>query len=84
MRAMREVEVDDSLLGRIRAREAKVGVVGLGYVGLPLSIAFGEAGFPVLGVDVDARKIASLESGESYIQGIASQSIARLSRMNPS
>src|SRR6516162_5827185 len=70
MRAMREV--DHSLLGRIHAREARVGVVGLGYVGLPLSLAFGEAGFPVLGLDIDARKIEKLKAGESYISSIAS------------
>jgi len=76
MRAVREV--DDSLLGRIHARQARVGVVGLGYVGLPLSMAFGEAGFPVLGLDIDARKIGKLEAGESYISSIASPAVARL------
>ncbi|HME91247.1 MAG TPA: NAD(P)-binding domain-containing protein, partial [Myxococcaceae bacterium] len=76
MRAMREV--DDSLLGRIHARQARVGVVGLGYVGLPLSMAFGEAGFPVLGLDIDARKIEKLKGGESYISSIASPAVARL------
>jgi len=76
MRAMREV--DHSLLGRIHAREARVGVVGLGYVGLPLSLAFGEAGFPVLGLDIDARKIEKLKAGESYISSIASAAVERL------
>ncbi|HME90739.1 MAG TPA: nucleotide sugar dehydrogenase, partial [Myxococcaceae bacterium] len=76
MRAVREV--DDSLLGRIHARQARVGVVGLGYVGLPLSIAFGEAGFPVLGLDIDARKIEKLKAGESYISSIASAAVERL------
>ena len=45
------------LVEMIRKREAKVGVVGLGYVGLPLGMAFAEAGFPVTGLDIDKRKI---------------------------
>jgi UDP-N-acetyl-D-glucosamine dehydrogenase len=58
------------LLERIRRREARVGVVGMGYVGLPLSMAFAEAGFPVVGLDVDRRKVEHLEKGESYIKHI--------------
>jgi UDP-N-acetyl-D-glucosamine dehydrogenase len=55
------------LLARIRGREATVGVLGLGYVGLPLSLAFARAGFRVLGYDIDDRKVEALERGESYI-----------------
>ena len=61
-----------NLLERVRAREAKVGVVGMGYVGLPLSLAFAEAGFPVVGLDVDPRKIAAIGRGESYFRHIES------------
>ena len=46
---------------------SKLGVVGLGYVGLPLAMEFSRAGIPVVGVDVDGRKIRSLQKGESYI-----------------
>ncbi len=60
----------DDLLGRIQKREAKVGIIGLGYVGLPLLIRFGKAGFPLLGVDIDARKIDSLLHGRGYIKHI--------------
>ena len=49
-----------------------VGVVGLGYVGLPLAIAFAEAGDRVVAVDLDENKIAAIESGESYIEDIPS------------
>ena len=56
------------LLTRIRQREAVVGVLGLGYVGLPLSLAFARAGFRVLGYDNDVRKVEKLGRGESYIR----------------
>jgi UDP-N-acetyl-D-glucosamine dehydrogenase len=55
------------LLTKIQRREAIVGVVGLGYVGLPLALTFCEAGFGVLGFDVDTKKIDAIERGESYI-----------------
>ncbi len=77
MEAMRAPH--DRLLKRISNREAAIGVVGLGYVGLPLAITFAEAGFSVLGLEVDRRKIASIESGESYINDIASGPLKKLS-----
>src|SRR5262249_2832144 len=52
---------------RIADRGARVGVIGMGYVGLPLALRFREAGFPVLGFDIDADKVAALMRGESYI-----------------
>nr|WP_041450741.1 nucleotide sugar dehydrogenase [Anaeromyxobacter dehalogenans] len=55
---------------RIAARTARVGVIGQGYVGLPLALVFREAGFPVLGLDVDPAKIAAISRGESYIKHI--------------
>ena len=57
----------ETLLGRIGERKAVVGVVGLGYVGLPLALCFSEAGFRVLGFDIDPAKVASLNSGRSYL-----------------
>jgi UDP-N-acetyl-D-glucosamine dehydrogenase len=56
-----------ALLARIGAKEAVVGVIGLGYVGLPLARAFVDRGFPVIGFDVDPTKVAKLQWGESYI-----------------
>jgi UDP-N-acetyl-D-glucosamine dehydrogenase len=50
-----------------------VGVIGLGYVGLPLAVAFAEAGCDVIAVDVDSRKIESLAAGESYIEDVSSE-----------
>src|SRR5436309_488545 len=57
----------DALRERIEARTARVGVIGLGYVGLPLSRTFAAGGFPVLGFDVDLVKIGKLARDESYI-----------------
>src|SRR5947207_15854145 len=67
---------DPTLLDKIRARQAVVGICGLGYVGLPLALTFGEKGFPVIGFDIDARKIDALGRGESYIKHIDSRRIA--------
>ena len=66
------------LLTKIRNKEALVGVIGLGYVGLPLVLRFCEVGFRVLGFDTDARKVASLNRGESYIKHIPSASLAAI------
>ncbi len=57
-------------LDRLHNRTAKIGVVGLGYVGLPLSLLFAESGFQVCGFDIDATKISKLEDGSSYIYRI--------------
>ena len=59
------------LLTRIDQRDAHVCVVGLGYVGLPLAVAFAEAGFRVTGFDVDSGKVDGINAGESYIPDIA-------------
>jgi UDP-N-acetyl-D-glucosamine dehydrogenase len=59
-----------TLLSRIQNRSATVGVIGLGYVGLPLAMTAARAGFPVTGFDVDASKIVSIEAGRSYIEAV--------------
>ncbi len=64
------------LFEKIRRRAARVGVVGQGYVGLPLSLAFCEGGFPVTGFDVDARKVEAISRGESYIRHIGQERVA--------
>lgn len=61
---------------RIAARTARVGVLGLGYVGLPLALLFSEQGFPVTGFDIDRRKVDTLNSGGSYIVRIPAEEIA--------
>lgn len=64
-----------SLLKKIEKRDAVVGIIGLGYVGLPLAIHFGQQGFSVIGFDVDTRKIDMLLHGESYIKHIKMEQI---------
>jgi len=59
-----------SLISKINLKKAKIGIIGLGYVGLPLVIAFSKAGFHVTGFDVDNRKVELLKQGRSYIKHI--------------
>ena len=66
------------LIQKIKERTASVGVVGLGYVGLPLVQEFGKAGFSVIGLDVDPTKVEKLLKGESYIRHIPSEGIAKM------
>jgi UDP-N-acetyl-D-glucosamine dehydrogenase len=68
------------LLARIRQRRAVIGVVGLGYVGLPLALRFIEEGFPVIGFDIDKAKINRLRAGCSYIKHIAASRIRQARR----
>ena len=60
----------DILVEKIRTRTAKVGIVGLGYVGLPLAIEFARARFPVTGIDVQPSRVEELNAGRSYIQDV--------------
>ncbi len=64
------------LKGRIATRQARVGIIGLGYVGLPLALLYSEQKFPVTGFDIDQRKIDTLASGGTYIFRITPQEIA--------
>ncbi len=65
----------EPLSSRISSRTARVAVIGLGYVGLPLAVAFARAGFPVTGVDVDEGKVAALNAGRSYIGDISDEDL---------
>lgn len=66
------------LLEKIAGRNMKVAVIGLGYVGLPLALAFAEAGFHAVGIDLDSRKIDAIARGESYIEDVSSESLKAL------
>src|SRR6187401_1570949 len=57
-------------MDRIAARSARAGVIGLGYVGLPLAMAIARAGFPVTGFDIDPGKVTALNGGSSYIEAV--------------
>ena len=64
-----------SLRNKIRDREARIGVIGLGYVGLPLAVEFAKKGFDVTGFDVDASKIDEINAGGSYILDVKSEEV---------
>jgi UDP-N-acetyl-D-glucosamine dehydrogenase len=65
------------LASRLSDRSARVGIIGLGYVGLPLALLFEESGFPVTGFDVDPAKPEALHRGESYIRHIGKERVAK-------
>ncbi|MCP4166250.1 MAG: nucleotide sugar dehydrogenase [Chloroflexi bacterium] len=67
------------LLQRITNKQANLAIVGLGYVGLPLAVAFAKNGYTVIGIDVDEQKVDAVNQGESYIQDVASSTLARYS-----
>jgi UDP-N-acetyl-D-glucosamine dehydrogenase len=67
-----------SLLDKIASRSAVVGVIGLGYVGLPLARAFVDAGFRVIGFDIDPAKIESLSRGESYLKHLGASFVSEI------
>lgn len=70
--------IKENLIDQFHQKKARLAVLGLGYVGLPLAVAFAEAGFPVTGVDPDRRKIEALNLGTSYIQDVPSEQVARM------
>ena len=69
-----------SLLDQLENKSARVAILGLGYVGLPLAVVFSEAGFDVIGIDPDERKVNTILGGESHIQDIPSDQIAATRR----
>lgn len=67
----------DSVVQAFRSKNALIGIVGLGYVGLPLMLRYNDIGYRVLGLDVDEEKVAQLNAGKSYIEHIQSEKVAR-------
>jgi UDP-N-acetyl-D-glucosamine dehydrogenase len=66
------------LAEKIHARAARVGIIGLGYVGLPLAVEFAQAGFSVTGIDVSEGKVSSINAGASYIADVPTSTVAEL------
>ncbi|HEY8548392.1 MAG TPA: nucleotide sugar dehydrogenase [Vicinamibacterales bacterium] len=66
------------LIERLKERSAKAGIIGLGYVGLPLAVEFAKAGLTVIGIDLDTRKVEALNRGESYILDVAQSDVQRV------
>ena len=73
---MQASEIKQSAIGKFRDKTATIGIVGLGYVGLPLMLRYAETGFKVLGFDIDAEKVNKLNNGETYIEHITADKIA--------
>jgi len=69
---------NDELLERIDKRSARVAIVGLGYVGLPVAVEFAEAGFDVIGIDLDDIKVAALNRGVSYLREVPDERVSAL------
>jgi UDP-N-acetyl-D-glucosamine dehydrogenase len=68
----------DTLIEKLRDKTARVGILGMGYVGMPLAVVFAEKGFTVLGIDPDSRKVETFNQGISYIQDVPTETVARL------
>lgn len=66
------------LLEKLNNKTARVGILGMGYVGLPLAVVFAEAGFDVTGVDPESRKVEALNEGGSYIPDVPGETVTRL------
>ncbi|MBI3177651.1 MAG: UDP-N-acetyl-D-glucosamine dehydrogenase, partial [Chloroflexi bacterium] len=64
-------------LEKVKNRTAVVSVIGLGYVGLPLAVEFAKNGFKVIGIDLDPRKVTSINAGKSYIPDVPTEEVAR-------
>ncbi len=71
------MDYKEQFLQKNKLKTIKVGIIGLGYVGLPLGLEFAEKGFNVMGFDLDQRKIDFLEKGETYIKHIPSPRITK-------
>ncbi|MEP0807421.1 MAG: nucleotide sugar dehydrogenase [Chloroflexota bacterium] len=72
------MSIKEELVRKLKDKTARVGILGLGYVGLPLAVVFAEAGFHVTGIDPDARKVDSLSRGISYIPDVKTEAVERI------
>jgi len=72
------ITIRETLQNKFETRSARVAVLGMGYVGLPLAVVFAEAGFEVIGIDPDVRKIEALKDGQSYIGDVETAVVTRL------
>ncbi|MCE9582067.1 MAG: nucleotide sugar dehydrogenase [Planctomycetes bacterium] len=71
-------DIEKDLLSRIESRKARVGIIGLGYVGLPLARVFTQAGIKVIGFDIDREKISALAEKRSYIKSVSSETVREM------
>jgi UDP-N-acetyl-D-glucosamine dehydrogenase len=71
----------NELLKKLNNKDAVIGIVGLGYVGLPLMLRYIEVGYKVLGFDIDQEKVDALNNGHSYIEHISSDTISHATQL---
>ena len=74
------MNIKETLIKKLQDKTAKIGILGMGYVGMPLAVVFAEAGFNVLGIDPDPRKVETFNKGVSYIQDVPSETVAKLKK----
>ena len=79
-KSTRQRSAADVLASRLDKRTARLGVIGLGYVGLPLAVELAQAGFEVFGVDIDEHRVRQLNQGKSYIQDVPTADVKKLVR----
>jgi UDP-N-acetyl-D-glucosamine dehydrogenase len=72
------MSIKETLIKKLKDKDARIGILGLGYVGLPLAVVFAEAGFKVTGIDPDSRKVDSLSKGISYIPDVKTETVAKI------
>ena len=72
------MSIKDTLIKKFQDKTARIGILGMGYVGLPLAVVFAEAGFNVLGIDPDPRKTDAFSRNISYIQDVPTETVVRL------
>jgi len=72
--------IKETLIKKLQDKTAKIGILGMGYVGMPLAVVFAEAGFNVTGIDPDQRKVDTFNKGISYIQDVPTETVARLQK----
>ena len=76
--ALQPLTVAETLAAKIRTRSARVGIIGLGYVGCPLAVEFAHAGFAVTGIDLQEAKVAGINAGHSHIQDVPASTVREL------
>ncbi|MCU0664884.1 MAG: nucleotide sugar dehydrogenase [Myxococcota bacterium] len=72
--------MQDVLIGKINCKDAKIVVIGMGYVGLPLAVELAQSGFTVVGVDISERAVARINAGDSHVGDVSSERLGRLVR----
>ena len=77
-----KINYKNRLISKLKNKKARIGVIGLGYVGLPLAILFAKRGFKIFGFDIDKHKINRIKNKKTYIERISPKDIALLSGSN--